>query len=98
MFTLVSSPDPPPAGDGAWDGAWDVDVVNNFLLCVAEQSAHGPSQSLQEVVSSHFSGGSSTRAEEGRARKGVHCRVLVSLVSQDRAGLQPVGARPGGAI
>ena len=33
-------PRPPPAGDGVWD----VGILNKVLLCVAEQSARGPSQ------------------------------------------------------
>lgn len=40
VFPPVSSPDPPPAGDGAWD----VGLLNKNLLCAAEQSARGPSQ------------------------------------------------------
>lgn len=77
-------------GPGMWA------FVNNFLLCVAEQSAHGPSQSLQEVVGVPFLRRVEHRAEEGRARKG-YCQVLVSLVSQDRAGLQRLVPGLGGA-
>ena len=40
VFTPVSSPDPAPAGDGAWD----VGLLNKILLCAAERGARGPSQ------------------------------------------------------
>ena len=40
VFTPVSSPDPPPAGDGACN----VGLLNKILLCAAERGARGPSQ------------------------------------------------------
>lgn len=62
MSTAENSPDPPPAGDGTRD----VGVLNEFLLCVAEQSTRGPARSLHEVLSSYFSG------EEMRLRRVEH--------------------------
>ena len=99
VFTPVSSPDPPPAGDGAWN----VGLLNKILLCAAERVHAGPASPLQEEVWSPFPGGEmrlrrvSTRAGDGGTRTGTHRRIPTSSVFQGRAGLQLVGARPRGA-